>query len=159
MLTLDWNLLWMVINLIVLYLLVKRFFFKPVCAMIEKRQNEIQAQLDHAAEEEKAALIKKEEYEKACEGAKEEANKTIQMAREQAEAVKAEILSKAGEEADAIRQAAKKDMEEEHEKMLSDLRMEVAGLAMEAACKVIGNSVDEEQNRNMMNAFLKEKGV
>ncbi|MDD6207608.1 MAG: F0F1 ATP synthase subunit B [Clostridiales bacterium] len=159
MLTLDWNLLWMIINLIVLYVLVKRFFFKPVLSMIENRQNEIQAQLDHAAEVEKNAEAKKEEYEKACEGAREEANQTINMAREQAEAVRNDILLKAGEEAEAIRQQAKKDVLEEHEKMLSDLRTEVAGLAMEAACKVIGNSVNEEHNREVMNAFLKEKGV
>lgn len=159
MLTLDWNLLWMVINLIVLYLLVKRFFFKPVCTMIEERQNAIKSQLDHAAETEKAALEKKAEYEKACEEAKEEAAQTISMAREQAEKVKAEIISKADEEAETIKQSARKDMEEEREKMLSGLRMEVAGLAMEAAAKVIGNSVDDERNREVMNAFLKEKGV
>ena len=40
MLRLDWNLLFNIINLIILYALMKRFLFKPVNAILEKRQQE-----------------------------------------------------------------------------------------------------------------------
>lgn len=48
MLRLDWNILFNIINLIILYLLMKRFLFKPVNAILEKRQQAADAQFAEA---------------------------------------------------------------------------------------------------------------
>lgn len=56
MLGLDWSVVWIIVNLLVLYALLKRFLFKPVCEMMDKRAKLIQDSLDEA--EEKSPRLK-----------------------------------------------------------------------------------------------------
>ena len=46
MISLDISLVWVIINLLVLYLLLKKFLFKPVCKMMDERSAKIQSDLD-----------------------------------------------------------------------------------------------------------------
>lgn len=62
MLRLDWNLLFNIINLIILYALMKRFLFKPVNAILEKRQQEADARFVQADAQEAAAQEKAQKY-------------------------------------------------------------------------------------------------
>ena len=50
MISLDISLVWVIINLLVLYLLLKKFLFKPVCKMMDERSAKIQSDLDGAAQ-------------------------------------------------------------------------------------------------------------
>ena len=50
MLTLNWNVFWIIFNVLILFVLLRIFLFKPVLGMIEKRQSLIQSQLDDAAD-------------------------------------------------------------------------------------------------------------
>ena len=43
MISLDISLVWVIINLLVLYLLLKKFLFKPVCKMMDERSAKIQS--------------------------------------------------------------------------------------------------------------------
>ena len=48
MLTLDWGIIWTVVNILILFVLLRIFLFKPVMGMIENRQAMIRNQLDDA---------------------------------------------------------------------------------------------------------------
>ena len=80
MLRLDWNLLFTVINLLILYVLMKRFLFKPVNEILEKRQREEDARLSAAEEAKNSALKSKEEYEASIKNAEQEKKKIMQQA-------------------------------------------------------------------------------
>lgn len=58
MLNLNWNIIWTFVNLIILYILLRKFLFGPITAMMEKREGEIKSSLDNAsaAKQEAAAL-------------------------------------------------------------------------------------------------------
>mgnify|MGYP003191769544 CR=1 FL=1 len=55
MLRLDWNLLFTIINLIVLYVCMKKFLYGPITAIMDKRQNMIREQLANATQTEEEA--------------------------------------------------------------------------------------------------------
>ena len=55
MLTLNWNIIWTFVDLIVLYVLLKKFLFARVQKVLDQRQEMIQGQMDHAKEQEALA--------------------------------------------------------------------------------------------------------
>ena len=63
MISLDISLVWVIINLLVLYLLLKKFLFKPVCKMMDERSAKIQSDLDGAAQAKADAEKMKSDYE------------------------------------------------------------------------------------------------
>ena len=72
MLSLGWGLIWTIINLIVLYLLLKKFLIGPILGIMEKRKTLIAQQLENARTTEGKANELKGQYEMAISGAKAE---------------------------------------------------------------------------------------
>ena len=72
------SLLFTIINLIVFYLLLKKFLFKPVMGIMEKREKMIADGLKNASDSQEEAARLKAEYEKALEGAKAESIQIVE---------------------------------------------------------------------------------
>ena len=122
------SLLFTIINLIVFYLLLKKFLFKPVMGIMEKREKMIADGLKNASDSQEEAARLKAEYEKALEGAK---------------------------EAVGILKDARKTIENERKQTMNDLQSEIAGLAMQAARKIVD---DTKGNQDIYDQFLKGAG-
>ena len=155
-LKLDWGIIWPIVNIVVFYLLLRKFLFGPVAAIMEKRKEMISKDLmDAKAAKEEAAQIKSE-YEESLRKAKDEAGQIISDARERA---KNEYQEKANEEAVQIRQNAQKDIEAEKQQAIAGLQSEIAGIALMAAAKVVEKETGSEENEKILDDFLKEAGV
>ena len=85
MLRVDINLLFTVINLLFLAFLMKKFLFKPVRAILEKRQSEIEASFKNADAVNQEAAALKEKYEASLSNIETERQETINQAKIQAE--------------------------------------------------------------------------
>ena len=72
MLRLDFNLVLTMINLVVLYLILRKFLFRPLMNIMEQRRTMIADGLQHAEDTKKEAYALKSQYESALGGAKEE---------------------------------------------------------------------------------------
>ena len=81
MLRIDFNLVLTIINLIVLYLILRKFLFRPVMDIMEKREKMIADGIGHANEEQDKAHALTKQYEDALNGAKEESTKMIEQAK------------------------------------------------------------------------------
>ncbi len=79
MLRIDFNLVLTIINLIVLYLILKKFLFRPVMDIMEKREKMIADGISHASDRQEEAESLKKQYESALSGAKEESAKSMKM--------------------------------------------------------------------------------
>ena len=101
MLRVDINLVFTIINLLVLYLLMKKFLFGPVVAVMEKRKAMIEEQFANAAAAEKNANELKSQYEDTLKTANADADNIIQEAKTTAKTEYDRIVS------DAIDTAAK----------------------------------------------------
>lgn len=158
MLRLDWNIVATIVNLIVLYLLMRRFLFGPIQNMIEKRKELIDSKFNQAKEEQIMAQQMKTQYQGLMANAKEESTKIVERAREQAKSEYEGNLENAKTQADKMLEVARKKIESEREKMLHELESQISSLAMCAARKVIGSNASPKYDEALYNQFLSEAG-
>lgn len=158
-LKLDWGIIWPIVNIIVFYLLLRKFLFGPVSAMMEKRKEVIAGDLKEAAADKQQAANLKAEYEDALSKAKEEAGDIIADARDQAKSEYQAKVKEAGQEIVQMKENARKDMEAQKRSAMAKLQTEIAGIALMAASKVVEKETDKESNEKLLDDFLKEAGV
>lgn len=84
MLTLNWNIIWTFVDLIVLYVLMKKFLFARVQKVLDQRQEMIQGQMDHAKEQEALANQNLQQAQETVENATKEAREKAQRILEAA---------------------------------------------------------------------------
>lgn len=152
-----WTILFSAINILVLFLFLKKFLFGRINAMLEERAALVQGELDKAKEEAQQAEKLRLEYETAMSGAKEDAKKLMMEAQKNANAQSAAITQQAQEEASRIVESTRQELALERERSVASAQNEIVSLAMEAAQKVLGREMDEETNRAIMDAFLDEE--
>ena len=83
MLRVDWNLLLTIINLLLLFVLMRIFLFKPVQKIIAARQEEADRQFKEAGESKQAAEEARKQYEASLANAEEAKKQVLQEARPQ----------------------------------------------------------------------------
>ena len=133
MLRLDFNLVLEMINLVVLFLILRKFLFRPVMNIMEKRKAMIAEGLKNADEQQEAARELKKQYEDALSGAKDESLRMIEQAKLDARTEYDRILKEADAQAGKLLVTARETIDLEREQTLRDMKSQVAGLAMEAA--------------------------
>lgn len=154
MLTLNWNIFWIVFNIIVLFILLRIFLFKPLNNLAEKRRQLIEGQIEEADTKNKEATELKDRYEASLKGAKEESAQIISSAKERAQVQYNSIIDKANEDAAHIVEQANKAAESDREQILREAKAEIAEMALAAASKVIGSTVDSSSNKKLLDDFL-----
>ena len=154
-----WSIVETVANIIILFILLRIFLFKPINKMKNERTRTIQENLDSAEKARTEAEELKEQYENTIGEAKEEAKNIIMKAHDDAESERAAIIEKAHEEADQKVAEADKEIENERKKVLRQAQSEIADLAIEAASKIVGANVDDEKNRRLVDEFLSNEEV
>lgn len=144
----PWNILWTVVNLLVLYLIFKKLLFQPVMNVIHARDEMVKKQFESAKKSEEDAARMKTEYENKLRTAKAEADEIIQNARTREQEEHAIALQRARMESEHILEKAKADIVNEKEKAMQDAKIEVAQLAILAARKIIktGDAHDTGSN-------------
>lgn len=158
MLRLDLNFVFTIINLIVLYLLMKHFLIGPVKAIIEKRQTQIEGQLTSASAAEAQARDLKVQYEEKLQTSYDEAAGIMAQARADAKAEYERVVADAGIKAGKIIENAQKAASMEQEKMLREAESQIAVLVMAATAKVIGTGSNEINNQSLYDQFLAKAG-
>ena len=154
-----WDILWTVINLLVFYLLLRKFLFKPVLGMLERREQMIKDDLDKAKKASDEAKELKAKYEAELSSAHAEAAKIANTAKQRAEKDSAEMIADARAEAAHIIADAQKTIERDRAAAVESAREEIAGLAVMAASRVLERNIDDESNRRFAEQVLAEVGA
>lgn len=154
-----WTIVFSVINILVLFFFLKKFLFGRVGAMLEKRAQMVQADMDQAKQKAAEAEKLRSDYEETLNGAKQEAKQIIATAEQNAHAQGSEITAKAQQQADTLLKEAQKEIERERQQTLDGVQGEIADLALAAASKLMKQKVDDQTNRDLVNAFLSEEGA
>ena len=145
MLNIDpWNMVMIVINLLVLYAIFRKFLYKPVMNVIHQREELIQGQFDSAKKTQDDALALKADYEQKLEQANVKADQIIQAKEEHENAI-LETQAKT----DRMIEKAKADIEKEQKQAQQEVQGEIAKLALIAARKIIetGEAHDAEGSK------------
>lgn len=145
-----------IVNFLLLLFILQRFAYKPVLRMLNERRERIKTAMEEAEEARRKAAQAEEEYQRRIEEARKEAEAIISRAEEQATQLRGEILAQAQEEARALRQKAEAEIELLRRQALAGVQEQIADLAILAASKVIGQSLDEKGHRRLISEFLAE---
>lgn len=156
MLKFNLNFVFMLINLVILFLLMRRFLFRPIKRTMDKRKELIEQQFKNAEDANAAAEAKMSDYENRIAGVEQEAEAIITDAKKSARAEYDKIIDRAEADAESIKVAAKKQSDEACENQLRKAKEDIAALAIETAEKVLGKSVSAETDSDIFNEFLNE---
>ena len=143
------GLVWTIINLIVLFLLLRHFLINPVSNIMEQRRKLIADGLQNAQDTQDEANRLKAEYEEALSGAKKESAEIVDKARIDARAEYDRIVGEAGAKAGNIIENAKENVRIEREQTMKELQSQIAGLAIASAENIVG-----ETEQNIYDQFL-----
>ena len=158
MLNLDGNIVWTIVNILVLFLLLKHFLFKPITEMMESRTAEIENNLKDAEDQKQKASELTAQYEEKLQGAHAEAAQIVSEARQRGQREYDAILKTAGQDAQKEQERARADMEREREEMLRGVQENVTELVLLTASKLSQKELDEESDRKLVDSFLSEAG-
>ena len=145
-------------NLLILFLLMKKFLFGPVKKIMDERQAEIEKNISDAEEAKTAAEGLKAEYEEKLKSAKKEADSILTTASKNALLKEEEILKGASEKASAILEKAEEDIAMERKAALEGLKGEVSEIATSIAAKIIEKDIDEKDHEKLIEKFIDEIG-
>ena len=158
MIKIDINLVFTIINLLVLYLLMKKFLFGPIIKVMDERKAMIDQQFAGAKAQEDQAKALKEQYEGALKSAKEESYQIMEQARKEAKAQADRTVEDTQAKVSAMLAKAQEDINTERENAMRQMKDDVASLAMEAAGKIIGRNSGAEQDLSLYDKFIEEAG-
>lgn len=156
LLEINWNLLFSAITVLVLYLILKHFFFEKVHKFMEARKAAVQDNLDRAkaTEEEAQALLS--EYQATLSNAEEEKRAIIKAAKAEADRRADAIVGEAKIQAQRIVSEAHENMRAEEEKAVVQLKKEVSSLAVLAAERIMQRELDEKSQQALVDQVLEE---
>lgn len=154
MLSLDWNLLITVINLVIFYVLLRIFLFKPVNNIIEKREKLIADRLSDAQKKNDDAEELKKQYRASLDNAENEGEQIKKASREEARAEYGRIVADANKKAGRIIDKAKVTAEGEYQKVVETAQQQIAEMAASAALKIVNEKDAAVNNNSLYDAFL-----
>lgn len=150
--------LFTLINTVTLFLVLKKFLWGPVIKMIEDRQKEIDDMYAEADGAKNKALQAQAEYELKLADARQTGERIVKEATVRGQARQEEILRAANEEADAVRKKAEADIAREKKRAINDAKTEIADIALEIAGKVVGRTLSEQDQKDLVNSFIDQLG-
>ncbi len=158
MLRLDMNFVWNIVNLIVLYLLLRHFLIEPVMNIMNKRRGMIEQSISDARNKEGQATELKKQYEEKLAASSQEGSRLIEEAKTQAKAQYDRILKDAEEDAGRLMAEARKQAEADQEKAMREAKAQLASLVLAAAAKVVNQEVSARANQALYDSFIAEAG-
>ena len=159
MFNIDFTFLFTAINLLILYLVVKKLLFKKLGAFMSERSGAI------ADDIEKAAALKAEgegfqaQRQELLAASYDERKSILEEARQQAAKEYDAVVKKAKSDAERIVAEAREETERERDRLKKDLKREIAALVIAASSKVIKANMDNDKNRALVDQFLMDEGA
>jgi F-type H+-transporting ATPase subunit b len=143
-----------IIAFIIVFLTLNAWVYGPMVNMMESRKQKIAQGLEDARVAAEARANAEKEAAKIISDAQTEASEIVREATERAAVAGQDVKAAAEVEAAKAREAAVAEAEVERNRVLGDLRSQVASLAIAAANKLVGESLDEKKQRSLLDEFF-----
>lgn len=140
-------------NFFILFLVLRRFLFKPMVNMLETRKQRIADGLQAAEMARREAEAERAQLQSQIDAERREAMERVAAASKRGETLAAEIESSARQDAQKILEDARNEANRERERIIAEAQDQIAELAMLAAEKVLGR---ELSSRDSQRAFVTE---
>lgn len=154
----NWNLLFSVITILVLFLILKYFFFEKVHNFMIEREKMIQDSLDNAANVNDEAEKKLKDYQYQISNVESESNEIIRKAVKEARFEAKAIVDNANSKAEMIVDKAKKEIVEEQDAARIAMKDEIANIAILAAKGIMEKDIEENGHDELIEKIIVEAG-
>jgi F-type H+-transporting ATPase subunit b len=146
------------VNLIILYLFLKKLLFKPIKNMIDSRQKEIDDMYLDAETSVKDANGMKAEYEEKISRANDECDEILRSAVRRAQLREEEILKEADAKARLTMERAEEQIRLEKKNALNEVKDEISGMAIDIATAVLERDVNKKDHEQLIDDFIEKLG-
>jgi F-type H+-transporting ATPase subunit b len=153
------NVMTMIVQLcstLVLFLLVKKFLWKPIQNFFHTREEKMQSDLAAGEQAKKDALTDRQKALEELNEASDQSAQIVDAAQKEARAQRQTILDQANTEAAAARKKAKQQIEADRLNMADDMKKEMVDVAMSAAGKLIGEKSVDDLDRKSVHDFVEK---
>lgn len=154
LLAINWNLIFSIITVLVLILILKRFFFEKVKKFMDERKANVEEQFQKAKEAENQAREKLDEYNEILAGAEKEKRVIIADAMENAKVQANSVLDEARKEAADIREKSRLQIEREKIAARKEIHNEVGDLAVQLAEKILESELDDDAQASVIDEII-----
>ena len=155
----PWTFIIQIINLFIQVFLIKKFLFKPINDILEKRRNLADKEIKEAREAKTEADSLKEQYESSLTNAHAEAAQIVSDAQKEAQSKADTLVRDAQEEVAGIKARAAADIEQEKKKAINEAKDEISSLAMDIAGKVVEKEINEADHKKLIEDFISKVGA
>ena len=149
-----WNILISLANLLIMFLVLKKFLFAPVKAIFASREAQVQEKYDRASE----ALERADEncalYEDKLAMADEEVDAILHDARDRADRLEQEIVSEAQNKAASMIRRADAQIAQEKKKAVNEIKNEISAMSVDIAERMIGREIKQEDHEALIDEFI-----
>lgn len=154
----PWHILFTWINLLILVLLLKKFLFKPVNAILAKRKAEVDKLYTDAETAREAAEEDQRTYSEKLGVAQQEAEALVKAAADRANRKSEELLADAQQQVARMKDKAEADIAQERVKAKNEIKNDVSDMVLEIAGKVIGRELNANDQSALIDRFIDEVG-
>jgi F-type H+-transporting ATPase subunit b len=153
----GWMLLFQIVHFLILAYILNRLLYKPVVNAFEKRKAKIADALAEAARVKTAADEERAAFEAKLSAERHESQTRLREAVARSEEAAERRLKEATVEAEQIVARARAEADETRKHALAGLEGDIADLALVAAGRVLGEAVDEQRHRKLVDGFIKDQ--
>jgi F-type H+-transporting ATPase subunit b len=139
---------------LILFPLMDSFFLTPLREAIQERNTNLENTFAEAENLRTEMQKMRTEYDRRLAETEAEARAHIQTQIREAQQLRATLMEEATRKTDALIAQAEQEIAAERDRLISDLRGHVVDLALAAAEKVIGENMDSDKNRRMVDEFI-----
>lgn len=153
------NIVFSIVAFAILYFLLSKYAFSKLFGIMEKRRELVMQQMDEAAKTREQAVAYVEEQKQALNNARQEAQNIIQQSQITSNQQMDKILEQAKSDAARIKDEALRDIENEKNKAVEELRSEIGTASVKIASKLIKKEVSASgEQQQLVDQYLKEVG-
>lgn len=139
---------------LILFPVIKSFFMTPLADAINGRSSELEQTFSEAEALRSEMTALKSGYEKRLAETEASAREQIQSEIRKAQDLRAQLEADARSKADDYLKKAQAEIDSEKNRVITDLRIHVVDLTMGATEKILGENVDNDRNRKLVNEFI-----
>ena len=153
-----WTAIFTLVNLLVLFIVMKKYLFGPVKKMIDERQKEIDDLYADANQSKADAAELKDQYETRLAEANEEKEEILRNAYRKAQLREEEILREAQDKAAQTLKRADAQIELEKKRALNEIKDDVSTMAVDIASAVLSRDIRAKEHTALIDSFIENLG-
>jgi len=159
MFTASWDFAWTILNLVILFFVLRKFLFKRVTSFMDARADGIAQSIEAADRRMVEAVELKERYEKMMDEAGKNADEIVATAKLRAEEESQGILRDARTEAGAMIERANEEIRRQKDGIVDAARRQIIDIALSVSSKVLKKNIDEKSNVEYIKRLFDDEGA